>query len=67
MEFRDLIELATRVAQYKSTLLDEQEIRTLSKGTYHKDPNYEVHVIELDFDVGKVNMTDVICMWYAQH
>ena len=46
MEFRDLFELATRAAQYESVLLDEQEMRNSSKGTYYKDPNYEIHVAD---------------------
>ena len=61
MKFRDLFELATKATRYESFLLDEQEMKKSSKGTYYKDPNYEVHVIELDFDIGEVGMAEVVC------
>ena len=34
MEFRDLYELATMAAWYEKILLDEQEMKNSSKGTY---------------------------------
>ena len=42
MEFRDLYELATMAARYEKILLDEQEMKNSSRGTYYKDPNLEI-------------------------
>ena len=56
MEFRDLYELATMAARYEKILLDEQEMKNSSKGTYYKDPNLEVLVTEYDMELGEVNM-----------
>ena len=61
IEFRDLYELATMVAQYKKILLDEQEMKNSSKGTYYKDPNLEVLVAEYDMDLGEVDMAELTC------
>ena len=37
-------------------LLDKQEIKISSKGTYYKDPNLEVLVTNYDVDFEKVDM-----------
>ena len=63
MEFKDLFELATREAWYESVLLDEQDMKNSSKGSYYKDRNYEVYVTDLDFDFGKVDIAEVACKW----
>ena len=63
MEFRDLFELATRATRYESVLLDEQEMRNSSKGTYCKDSNYAIHVAECEFKLGEVDMAKVISKW----
>ena len=57
MEFRDLYELATMAAWYEKILLDEQEMKNSSKGTYYKDPNLEGLVTEY---LGEVDM-DITC------
>ena len=61
MEFRDLYELATMAARYEKILLDEQEMKNSSRGTYYKDPNLEVLVAEYDIDLGEVDMAELTC------
>ena len=61
MEFRDLYKLATMATRYKKILLDEQEMKYSSKGTYYKDPNLEVLVTEYDMDLGEVDMAELTC------
>ena len=61
MEFRDLYELATMAARYERILLDEQEMKNSSKGTYYKDPNLEVLVTEYDTDLDEVDMAELTC------
>ena len=61
MEFRDLYKLATMAARYEKILLDEQEMKNLSKGTYYKDPNLEVLIIENDIDLREVDMAELTC------
>ena len=41
-------------------MLDEQDIKNSSKGTYYKDSNYEVHVTDIDFDFGEVDMVELV-------
>ena len=53
MEFRDLYKLATMVTRYEKILLDEQETKNPSKGTYYKDPNLKVLVTEFDIDLDR--------------
>ena len=36
MEFKDLYELATILARYEKILLDEQEMKNSSRGTYYR-------------------------------
>ena len=61
MELRDLYELATMAARYEKILLDEQEMKNSSKGTYYKDPNLEVLVTEYDMDLGKIDIAELKC------
>ena len=61
MEFRDLYELATMAAWYENILLDEQEMKNSSKGTYYKDPCLEVLVTEYDIDLGEVDIAELTC------
>ena len=60
MEFRDLFELAMRATRCKMILLDEQEMTNSSKGIYYKDPNYDVHMVKCNFDIGKVDIAKII-------
>ena len=63
MEFRDLYKLATMVVRYEKILLDEQEMKNSSKGTYYKDPNLEVLVTKYDMDLREVDMAELTCKW----
>ena len=35
-------------------------MRNSSKGTYYKDPNYEIYVAECDFELEEVDMAEVV-------
>ena len=48
MEFGDLFELATRVTRYEDILNEEYQRKNSSKGTYYKDPNMEVNLVEAE-------------------
>ena len=61
MEFRDLYKLPTMAPRYEKILLDEQEMKNSTRGTYYKDPNLRVLVIEYDMDFGEVDMAELIC------
>ena len=61
MEFRDLYELATMAARYEKIILDEQEMKNSSKGTYYKDPNLKVLVTEYAMDLGDVDIAELTC------
>ena len=50
-------------ARYERILLDEQEMKNPSKGTYYKDPNLEVLVTEYDTDLSEVDMAELTCKW----
>ena len=56
MKFRDLYEPATVAARYEKILLDEQEMKNSSKGTYYKDPNLEILVTKYENDLSEVDM-----------
>ncbi|XP_059663443.1 uncharacterized protein LOC132309107 [Cornus florida] len=58
VEFRDLFDLASRVAKYEGLLHEEKDRKASSKGTYYRDPNYEVFAANLDSDV-KVHMAEL--------
>ncbi|KAE9448198.1 hypothetical protein C3L33_19904, partial [Rhododendron williamsianum] len=45
-EFRDLFELSSKASHYERLLAEEQDRKTASKGTYYRDPNYEVAAVE---------------------
>ena len=62
-EFRDLYELTTMATRYEKILLDEQEMKKSSKGTYFKDPNLEVLATEYDMDLVEVDMAELTCKW----
>ncbi|MBI1572435.1 hypothetical protein, partial [Escherichia coli] len=49
-EFRDLFELSSKASYYERLLAEEQDRKTTSKGTYYRDPNYEVAAVEAEAD-----------------
>ncbi|XP_058211705.1 uncharacterized protein LOC131323881 [Rhododendron vialii] len=49
-EFRDLFELSSKASHYEKFLAEEQDRKTTSKGTYYRDPNYEVAAVEAEAD-----------------
>ncbi|XP_059671115.1 uncharacterized protein LOC132316659 [Cornus florida] len=60
VEFQDLCDLADRASQYEEILKEEKEMKNSSKGTWYKDPNYEIFSAEvgdeLEVDVAEVNI-----------
>ncbi|XP_059658949.1 uncharacterized protein LOC132305302 [Cornus florida] len=48
VQFHDLFDLAGKVAKYEELLREEQDMKNSSKGTYYRDPNYEVYTIETE-------------------
>ncbi|XP_059630882.1 uncharacterized protein LOC132273822 [Cornus florida] len=46
MQFQDLFQLASSAARYEKVLKEEQDRRNASRGTYYRDPNYEIHMTE---------------------
>ncbi|XP_059639027.1 uncharacterized protein LOC132281329 [Cornus florida] len=60
VEFQDLFDLADKTTWYEEILKKEKEKKNSSKGTYYKDPNYEVFSVEvgdeLEVDVAEVNI-----------
>ena len=63
MEFRNLYELAIMTVRYEKILLDEQEMKNSSKGTYYKDPNLKVLITEYNIDLEEVDMAKLIYKW----
>ncbi|XP_059627576.1 uncharacterized protein LOC132270413 [Cornus florida] len=59
--FRDMYDLAEKATRYELVLKEEKERKNSSKGTYYRDPNYEVYstdvVEEEDFEA---NLAEVI-------
>ncbi|XP_058202643.1 uncharacterized protein LOC131317078 [Rhododendron vialii] len=49
-EFTDLFELSAKAARYERILRQEQDRMADSKGTYYRDPNYEVAMIEPGYE-----------------
>ena len=64
MEFGDLFELATRATRYEDILNEEYQRKNSSKGTYYKDPNMEVNLVEAeDCDEGdttEIGLAEVV-------
>ncbi|XP_059669198.1 uncharacterized protein LOC132314340 [Cornus florida] len=60
VEFQDLFDLVDRASQFEEILKEEKERKNSSKGTYYKDPNYEVFSAEvgdeLEVNVAEVNI-----------
>ncbi|XP_059638807.1 uncharacterized protein LOC132281087 [Cornus florida] len=60
VEFQDLFNLANMDSRYEKILKEEKERKNSFKGTWYKDPNYEVFSAEvgdeLDVDVAEVNI-----------
>ncbi|XP_059669214.1 uncharacterized protein LOC132314355 [Cornus florida] len=60
VEFQDLFDLADRASRYEEILKEEKGRKNSSKGTWYKDPNYEVFSAEvgdkLEVDVAEVNI-----------
>ncbi|KAF3431907.1 hypothetical protein FNV43_RR26643 [Rhamnella rubrinervis] len=46
MEFGDLFELATRATRYEDILNEEYQRKNSSKGTYYKDSNLDIHLVD---------------------
>ncbi|XP_059663630.1 uncharacterized protein LOC132309330 [Cornus florida] len=58
VQFHDLFDLASRVAKYEELLHEEQDQKSSSKGTYYRDPNYEVYTTEVDGEF-EVNVAEL--------
>ncbi|XP_059629737.1 uncharacterized protein LOC132272650 [Cornus florida] len=60
VEFQDLFDLADRISRYEDILKEEKERKNSFKGTWYKDPNYELFSTEvrdeLEVDVAEVNI-----------
>ncbi|CAL2277255.1 unnamed protein product [Prunus armeniaca] len=46
--FGDLAELANKASKYEEMLMEEQQKRNSSKGTYYKTPSSSVHLVEVE-------------------
>ena len=57
--FHDLFELATKAARYERMLDEEQEKKNSSKGTYYRDPNYEIHSAEYEVNT-EVDVAEIV-------
>ncbi|XP_059629769.1 uncharacterized protein LOC132272685 [Cornus florida] len=58
VQFHDLFDLAGRVAKYEELLCEEQDRKSSSKGTYYRDPNYEVYTTESEGEC-EVNVAEL--------
>lgn len=47
LAFADLFELSTSASRYERLLKEEQERRKSSMGTYYRDPNYEIGMVDI--------------------
>lgn len=63
VQFHDLFDLAGRVAKYEELLHEEQDRKSSSKGTYYRDPNYEVYTTktegEFEVNIAELNIKKV--------
>ncbi|XP_059627695.1 uncharacterized protein LOC132270537 [Cornus florida] len=58
VQFHDLFDLAGKVAKYEELLHEEQDRKNFSKGTYYRDPNYEVYTTETEGEF-EVNVAEL--------
>ncbi|XP_059639172.1 uncharacterized protein LOC132281486 [Cornus florida] len=56
----DLFQLADRVTKYEKILREENERKNSSQGTYYKDPNYEIHMVDTVYDDLEVDAVEII-------
>ena len=61
MKFKDLYKFVTIAARYEKLLLDEQEMKSSSRGSYYNDPNLEFLITDYDMDFGKVDIAKLTC------
>ena len=48
-EFLDLFQLSANVIRYERLIREEEQVKNSSKGTYYKDPNFDVHTVDDDY------------------
>ncbi|XP_059654787.1 uncharacterized protein LOC132301561 [Cornus florida] len=58
VQFHDLFDLAGKVAKYEELLREEQDRKNSSKGTYYRDPKYEVYTTETEGEF-EVNVAEL--------
>ncbi|XP_059623179.1 uncharacterized protein LOC132266344 [Cornus florida] len=58
VQFHDLFDLAGKMAKYEELLRQEQDRKNSSKGTYYRDPNYEVYTTETEWEF-EVNVAEL--------
>lgn len=58
-EFRDLFELSAKAARYGRILREEQDRKSASKGTYYRDPNYEMAMVDPELEA-EVDVAELI-------
>ncbi|KAF3438742.1 hypothetical protein FNV43_RR21506 [Rhamnella rubrinervis] len=67
MEFGYLFELVTRATRYEDILNEEYQCKNSSKGTYYKDPNLDINLVESEDHVEdstiEVGLAEVVATW----
>ncbi|XP_059629727.1 uncharacterized protein LOC132272642 [Cornus florida] len=58
VQFHDLFNLVGKVAKYEELLREEQDRKNTSKGTYYRDPNFEVYTTETEGEF-EVNVAEL--------
>ncbi|KAL2532399.1 putative retroelement [Abeliophyllum distichum] len=59
-EFPDLFELSANMIRYERFIREEEQMKNSSKGTYYRDPNFDVHIVDEYYDQTKVYLAELV-------
>lgn len=59
MNFHDLFKLMSATTWYKKILWEEYQRNNSSQGTYYKDPNTKIHLVDTDDHISDEEITNI--------
>ncbi|KAL2491133.1 putative retroelement [Abeliophyllum distichum] len=59
-EFPDLFQLTANVIRYERLIREEEQMKNSSKGTYYRDPNFDVHVVDEYYDQTEICLAELV-------
>ncbi|KAL2480328.1 Uncharacterized protein Adt_33294 [Abeliophyllum distichum] len=59
-EFPNLFQLTANVIRYERLTRGEEQMKNSSKGTYYRDPNFDVHVVDEYYDQTEICLAELV-------